>query len=218
MIHRFLCALSFSFWLATASSALALGQEACEKLKQLQQPDMSIISAESVSAGSFTLPPGQAPMKSIDVPAFCRVRAEIKPTTDSHIKFEVWMPAAGWNGRFEQLGNGGLAGTINLFALAGDMKKGFATAGTDDGHEGAPTDALWAIGHPEKVKDFGYRAVHETSMRAKKIIEAFYEKPPRYSYFNGCSQGGREALMEAQRFPEDFNGILAGSPGTIGHS
>ena len=136
---------------------------------------------------------------------------KFKPTTDSKINFEVWMPAAGWNGKFEQLGNGGLAGSINQFALAGPLKKGFATAATDDGHEGAPTDASWAIGHPEKVKDFGYRAVHETNLKAKRIIAAFYQKPPRYSYFNGCSEGGREALMEAQRFPEDFNGILAGA-------
>ncbi len=211
MTRRFLGAFAFLLWLATASSVPALAQDACEKLKQRQLADTSISSAESVPAGPFTLPPGQAPVKSVDVPAFCRVRGEIKPTADSLIKFEVWMPAAGWNGKFEQLGNGGLGGSINLFALAGGMKQGFATAATDDGHDGAPTDSLWAIGHPEKVKDFGYRAVHETNIKAKKIIEAFYQKPPRYSYFNGCSEGGREALMEAQRFPEDFNGILAGA-------
>ncbi|MGA3194398.1 MAG: tannase/feruloyl esterase family alpha/beta hydrolase [Terriglobales bacterium] len=212
MTHRFLCVFSFLFCLITASSAAqALGQEACEKLKQLRLPDTTIISAESVPAGPFALPPGQSPMKSVDMPAFCRVRGEIRPTTDSQIKFEVWMPAAGWNGKFEQLGNGGLAGTINLFALTGPLKKGFAAAATDDGHQGAPTDASWAIGHPEKVKDFGYRAVHETNVKAKRIIAAFYQKPPRYSYFSGCSEGGREALMEAQRFPEDFNGILAGA-------
>ena len=210
MIHRFLCIFAFLLWLMTACSVSTLGEESCEKVKQLQLPDTTIISAESVAAGPLPLPPG-APIKSVDVPAFCRVRGEIKPTTDSKIKFEVWMPAAGWNGKFEQLGNGGLAGSINQFALAGPLKKGFATAATDDGHEGAPTDASWAIGHPEKVKDFGYRAVHETSLKAKKIIAAFYQKPPRYSYFNGCSEGGREALMEAQRFPEDFNGILAGA-------
>jgi Tannase and feruloyl esterase len=146
------------------------------------------------------------------VPAFCRVRGEIKPSPDSHITFEVWMPAAQWNGKFEQLGNGGLAGSINLFLLAAEMKKGYATAATDDGHQAAPTDGAWAVGHPEKVKDFGYRAVHETSARAKKIIGAFYQKSPSYAYFKGCSEGGREALMEAQRYPEDFNGILAGAP------
>jgi Tannase and feruloyl esterase len=110
------------------------------------------------------------------------------------------------------MGSGGLAGSINLYTLATAMKNGFAAAGTDDGHEGQGTDGSWAIGHPEKVVDFGYRAVHETSLKAKAIIAAFYQKAPRYSYFNGCSEGGREALMEAQRFPEDFNGILAGAP------
>jgi feruloyl esterase len=152
------------------------------------------------------------PAPSVDVPAFCRVRGEIKLGSDSHILFEVWMPAEQWNGKFEQLGNGGLGGAINLFLVAAEMKKDYATAGTDDGHQGAPVDASWAIGHPEKVKDFGYRAVHETSVKSKNIIEAFYQKPLRYSYFNGCSEGGREALMEAQRYPEDFNGILAGAP------
>ena len=127
--------------------------------------------------------------KSVDVPAFCRVRGEIKPNPDSHIIFEVWMPAAQWNGKFEQMGNGGLAGSINLFALASAMKKGYATAGTDDGHQAAPVDASWALGHPEKVKDFGYRAVHETSAKAKKIVETFYQKSPSYSYFNGILAG-----------------------------
>jgi len=183
----------------------------CENLKDLQLPDASILSAESIAAGPFALPPGM-PAKSVDVPDFCRVRGEIKPSPDSHIIFEVWMPAAQWNGKFEQLGNGGLAGSINLFSLAAAMKKGYATAGTDDGHQAAPIDGSWAAGHPEKVKDFGYRAVHETNAKAKKIIEAFYQKSPSHSYFNGCSEGGREALMEAQRYPDDFNGILAGAP------
>ena len=194
-----------------AAPGSAQTKPACEKLKDLQLPDTSILSAESVAAGPFALPPGM-PAPSVDVPAFCRVRGEIKPSSDSHINFEVWMPAAQWNGKFEQVGNGGLAGSINLFLLAADMKQGYASAGTDDGHQGIPVDASWAIGHPEKVKDFGYRAVHETSTKAKKIIEAFYQEPPSYSYFNGCSEGGREALMEAQRYPEDFNGILAGAP------
>ena len=208
---RALCIFSLGLSLIASSPASDQTKPACEKLKDLQLPDASILSAESVEAGPFALPPGM-PATSVDVPAFCRVRGEIKPSADSHITFEVWMPAAQWNGKFEQLGNGGLAGSINLFSLATDMKKGYATAGTDDGHQGAPVDGSWAVGHPEKVKDFGYRAVHETSSKAKKIIEAFYQKSPSYSYFNGCSEGGREALMEAQRYPEDFNGILAGAP------
>jgi hypothetical protein len=211
LLCRALSLFSLSVSIAAASPASPQAKAPCEKLRDLQLPDTSILSVESVAAGPFALPPGM-PAASVDLPAFCRVRGEIRPTSDSHINFEVWMPAAQWNGKFEQLGNGGLAGTINVFSLAADMKKGYATAGTDDGHQGVPVDASWALGHPERVKDFGYRAVHETSARAKKIIEAFYQKAPGYSYFNGCSEGGREALMEAQRYPQDFNGILAGAP------
>jgi Tannase and feruloyl esterase len=209
MIQRLLCRISLFILVLAACALPAFAQGACEKLTALQLPNTTITSAAIVPAGNFKLPPGLVP--SIDLPAFCRVQAEIKPTADSLIKIEVWMPADGWNGKFEQMGNGGLAGAINLYFLASEMKKGFATAGTDDGHEGQGTDGSWAIGHPEKVKDFGYRAVHETNVAAKKIIAAFYQKPFRYSYFSGCSEGGREALMEAQRFPDDFDGILAGS-------
>jgi hypothetical protein len=211
-MSRFAYALPLMLFFVAWRSGTAYDQQACDKLRQMQLSDTTITSAQSVAAGPFELPPG-ALSRSVDLPAFCRVQAEIRPSMDSHIKIEVWMPASGWNGKFEQVGNGGLGGSINLFVLAGTLKSGFATAATDDGHEGPPTDGSWAIGHPEKVKDFGYRAVHETSAKAKKIIEAFYHKPPRYSYFNGCSEGGREALMEAQRFPEDFDGILAGAPG-----
>lgn len=188
---------------------LANAQQACEKLKDLKLQDTSALSAESIPSGPFALPPG-LPAASVDVPAFCRVRGEIMPTPDSLIRFEVWLPAQ-WNGKFEQLGNGGLAGSINLFFLAAEMKKGFATAGTDNGHQGSPVDGSWVIGHPEKVKDFGYRAVHQTNEKAKQIVAAFYHRAPKYSYFDGCSEGGREAMMEAQRYPEDFNGILAGA-------
>lgn len=200
--------LVVAVWMA--GSGLAAAEDSCVKLQQMKLAETVLSSVTSVAAGPFALPPGSlAP--SVPVPAFCRVQAEIHPTADSHIKIEVWMPSTGWNGKFEQIGNGGLAGSINLFLLAQVLNQGFATAATDDGHEAAPTDGSWAIGHPEKVKDFGYRAVHETNVDAKKIVEAFYQKPARYSYFNGCSEGGREAMMEAQRFPADFNGILAGA-------
>jgi hypothetical protein len=222
MIRSFRCSLNstvtvagaalciFSLFILCAIPVSAQAKPVCEKLKDLQLTDTAIISAESVAAGPFALPPG-SPAPSIDVTAFCRVKGQIKPTSDSNITFEVWMPATGWNGKFEQLGNGGLAGSINLFLVAAEMKKGYATAATDDGHQGTAVDASWATGHPEKIKDFGFRAVHETSLKAKQIIAAFYQKSPSYSYFNGCSEGGREAMMEAQRYPEDFNGILAGA-------
>lgn len=197
--------------LGTAAAAVcAFAQGNCEKLTSLKLDHASVVSAENVPAGDFKLPPGLLP--SINLPAFCRVKMESKPSNDSLIKIEVWMPVDGWNQKFEQAGNGGLAGSINLLGLGEELKNGFAVAATDDGHQGQGTDGSWAIGHPEKVKDFGYRAVHETSVDAKKVIAAFYQASPKYAYFNGCSEGGREALMEAQRYPDDFDGILAGSP------
>ena len=121
------------------------------------------------------------------------------------------FPPAGWNGKYRQEGNGGWAGAINYGSLIEPLRRGYAVAATDDGHEGN-AGPNWAIGHPEKLIDFGHRAVHETSVQAKAIVRAFYGRDADRSYFVGCSDGGREALMEAQRFPEDFNGILAGAP------
>jgi len=140
------------------------------------------------------------------------VRGVIRPSGDSNIKFALWLPAtSAWNGKYRQEGNGGWAGAINTASFAEPLRRGYAVAGTDNGHEGGG-GADWAIGHPEKLIDFGYRAVHETAVQSKAIIRAFYGRDPERSYFAGCSDGGREALMEAQRFPEDFNGILAGAP------
>ncbi|MBZ5694861.1 MAG: tannase/feruloyl esterase family alpha/beta hydrolase [Acidobacteriia bacterium] len=187
-------------------------QRSCESLTTLALTNATVMSAVSVPTGGFKPPaaPGQA-APNVDLPAFCRVAGVARPTSDSEIKFEVWLPATGWNGKFEQVGNGGFAGTIPLSAMALPLLRGYATAGTDDGHA-ASMDNSWAIGHPEKVADFGYRAVHETSVQAKAILDAFYGKDLARSYFVGCSDGGREGLMEAQRFPEDFIGIVAGAP------
>jgi feruloyl esterase len=136
-----------------------------------------------------------------------------KPTSKSEIGFEVWLPASGWNGKFEQVGNGGFAGTIPVGFMIEPLLHGYAAAATDDGHHGnCCSAASWALGYPERIADFGYRAVHETSVQAKAIVRAFYGKDPARAYFVGCSDGGREALMEAQRFPDDFGGIVAGAP------
>jgi hypothetical protein len=192
--------------------APALAQQSCESLTTLALTNTTITSATSVAAGAFKPPagPGQ-PAPTEPLPAFCRVAGIAKPASDSEIRFELWLPASGWNGKYEQVGNGGFAGTIPLSAMAAPLLRGYATAGTDDGHVGA-TDGMWALGHPEKLIDFGYRAVHETSVQAKAVARAFYGKDLAGSYFVGCSDGGREALMEAQRFPGDFVGIVAGAP------
>jgi hypothetical protein len=185
----------------------------CADLAKLSLPNTTIGTAEAIPAGSYT-PPGSQAIG--EAPAFCRVAGVIKPVEDCDIKFEVWMPAAGpgskWNGKFQGVGNGGFAGAISYGGLADAVKHGYAGASTDTGHHAGGTDASWALGHPEKIADFGYRAIHETTEKAKAIIHAFYGDGPRRSYFSACSNGGRQALMEAQRFPADYDGIIAGAP------
>ena len=145
------------------------------------------------------------------LPAHCRIAATLKPSADSVIDVEVWMPeASSWNGKFQMVGNGGWAGTISFAAMANAVQEGYATASTDTGHKGG--NALFAIDHPEKLTDFAYRAVHETVVTAKAMITKFYDRGPRLSYWNGCSTGGRQGLMSAQKYPEDFDAILAGAP------
>jgi len=199
--------------ITAACCALILAHQApaadCESLSNLKLADTTITVAQSIASGSFT-PPGGKPLT--DLPAFCRVAGVIKPTPDSHIQFETWLPASGWNHKFRGIGNGGFAGQISYEQLANSIRRGYATAVTDDGHEANGLDGSWAYRHPEKVIDFGYRAVHLTAQTAKAVVKAFYSDPLQHSYFDGCSDGGREALMEAQRFPEDYDGILAGAP------
>ena len=180
----------------------------CESLAELKLP-ATTITAQSVAAGSFTPPEGPA---IPNLPAFCRVTGVIKPSSDSNIQFEVWLPASGWNGKFRGIGNGGFAGSIDYRLLGNGARRGDAAAATDTGHHGGATDASWALDHPEKIKDFGYRAIHETAEKGKAITAAFYGGAPKHSYFGSCSNGGRQALMEAQRYPGDYDGIVAGAP------
>jgi feruloyl esterase len=183
----------------------------CESLAFLALPDTTITTAETVADGAFT-PPPPARGALIGLPTFCRVAATLRPSRDSQIRIEVWMPASAWNGRFMGVGNGGLAGTISYGAMGPLLQRGYAVASTDTGHEGSNGDARWALGHPERQIDFGYRAVHEMTLRAKTVVTAFYDAAPRHAYWNGCSTGGRQGLLEAQRFPDDYDGIIAGAP------
>jgi len=155
---------------------------------------------------------GNPPPAPALIPAHCQLQIVLKPSSDSLINMEIWLPPADkWNGKFMGVGNGGFAGSIQ--GLANDMPQalrlGYATAGTDTGHQEA--GGAWAIGHPEKMIDFGYRATHEMTLKSRQIVGAFYDRSPQYSYFKGCSTGGRMALMEAQRYPDDYDGIIAGS-------
>ena len=213
---RSACSFIFSCFLL-ASCGIALANDSCDKLGSLAITGTKIIFAQTVAAGRFAGPPSEFTGRDLtafykNVPAFCRVVAVATPTADSYIRLEVWMPSTGWNGKLQGIGNGGFAGLIDFMQLGAAVSKGYAAVGTDTGHEGTPVDAAWAIGHPEKVIDFGHRGIHEMTRIAKESIHAFYGKNAQHSYFAGCSDGGREALMEAQRYPADYDGILAGAP------
>ena len=160
-----------------------------------------------VPAGNFAA----APRQNFAVPASCRVTGIARPTRNSEIGFELWLPD-NWTGRYVQLGNGGFAGNIDQPSLANEIRRGNAAAMTDTGHKAGEFDASWALGHPEKILDYGYRSIKVTSDAAHELIRAYYRRPVSHSYFVGCSNGGRQALMAAQRYPGDWDGILAGSP------
>jgi feruloyl esterase len=195
------------FLVAVVFLARAAAASTCEDLTALAIKNVTITSARLFAAGTVR-PASGAPR---EVPASCRVAATLKPTSDSDIKMEIWMPVERWNSKFQANGNGGWSGFINPAALASGVQRGYAAAMTDTGHEGS--SASFALGHPEKLIDFGYRSAHEVAVTAKAVIAAFYGRPPKLSYWVGCSAGGRQALMEAQRYPADFDGIVAGAPG-----
>src|SRR5262245_13329681 len=203
------------FWTATLGVAdmAAAAPAPCESLAQTKVTNGQVLSAETVPAGAFA-PPGAttaaatAPFKAL--PAFCRVTLKLTPSSDSDIRVEVWLPQSGWNRKLQASGNGGLSGAIPYPAMAASVKAGYAAAGTDSGHVGENAD--FAIGHPEKLVDFGHRAIHEMTVTAKAIVAAHYDQRPARAYFSSCSTGGRQALIEAQRYPDDFDGIVAGDP------
>jgi hypothetical protein len=195
--------------LLASQPAMARG---CADIASAAPADAEIASAALQPAGPFELPAEFGPAITVPLPAFCRVEGVLRPTADSHIAFEVWLPAENWNGRFQGIGNGAFAGSIPYSGLASALRSGHAAAASDTGHSAGGTDARWAVGHPEKVVDFGWRAVHLTAVAGKALAEAFYGDAPGKSYFVSCSNGGRQGLMEAQRFPEDYDGIIAGAP------
>ncbi len=189
----------------------------CESLTALSLPNATITLAERIANGApLPSPPATGdddapPARAATAPrAFCRVAATLKPSADSDIKMELWLPAE-WNGKFNAVGNGAFNGNIAYPALRTSLVRGYAAASTDTGHTG--NSASFALGHPEKLVDFGWRAVHETAETSKRIIKAYYDAPPRLSYWTGCSAGGRQGMKAAQQFPADFDGIVAGAPG-----
>jgi feruloyl esterase len=193
--------------LSLVAALPALAQLPCERLISLKLARVTITAADTIPAGKYKTQ--EPPNDIVHVPAFCRVAATLHPTADSSIGVEVWLPED-WNGKFEAVGGGGWAGNISFLAMAAALAEGYATSSTDTGHKGG--DAKFAPGHPEKIVDYAYRAVHEMTVQAKALINARYGRDPKLSYWNGCSTGGRQGLQEAQRYPEDYDAIIAGAP------
>jgi feruloyl esterase len=213
-VIRFALALTLAALAVVAQPASAQTPAACETLASLSLPHATVTRAETIRGGEFAPPDngtGAAAARPVTgLPAFCRVVATLRPSPDSDIRIEVWLPSSGWNGKLQSVGNGAWAGVIPYPAMGAALAGGYATTGTDTGHTG--NNARFAVGHPEKLTDYGYRAVHEMTVAAKAIIAGFYGNAPRLSYWNSCSTGGRQGLMEAQRYPADYDGIIAGAP------
>jgi len=211
----------------------------CDAIRTMSTPQTIVMSADVVPAGIFTPPPqpapppppagaapaaaaggrgrgraaGAPPPPPEPIPQHCRVKLTLKPSSDSNIYSELWMPTDNWNGRLLIVGNGGFAGSIQGY---GDMqvalRLGYATAATDTGHNASDgPNGMFALGHPEKIVDFAYRALHETTAESKRLIKTMYSRNVQMSYYKGCSTGGREGVMAAQRFPDDYDGIIAGA-------
>ncbi len=203
------------------TATLALAQTPCAQLRSLSIPNATITASDWVPEGPQQGPAPAAPARTV-LPAHCRVAAVLTPSSDSQIEIEVWMPPPeSWNGKYQAVGNGGWAGSISFGTaapqpiartMASALKEGYATSSTDTGHKTARDGASFAPGHPEKLRDFADRAVHTMTVASKAVIAAFYGAGPKFSYWNGCSTGGRQGLMAAQRHPEDFDGIIAGAP------
>ena len=196
--------------LLVITAAALLQNSTCEALKTSTLPRATITAVEFVAAGATAPGRGGRGGAGAPLPAHCRVAVTLAPSSDSHIEMELWLPTGNWNGKFLAVGNGGWAGSISFDAMAAGLRRGYATASNDTGHRGG--SASFAPGHPEKLIDFGYRAMHEMTVQSKALIQAFYQRAPRLSYYQGCSTGGRQGLMAAQRFPGDFDAIIAGAP------
>ena len=187
----------------------------CGSLTSLSMPHGAVTLAQTVAPGAFTAPAGRAggppggqnPYAKLG--SFCRVALTLKPAPQSDIKAEVWLPSPGWNGKLQVVGNGGFAGTISYAAMAAALTAGYAAASTDTGHTGPSSNTFV---NEDVLIDFAHRAIHETTVAAKVVVAEFFGAAPRVSYFNGCSTGGRQAVTAAQRYPDDFDGIVAGAP------
>lgn len=187
----------------------AAASAACEDLRVQLPTHTAPETIERIPAGGWPSASGKAVG---DMPAFCRVKGVISPVEGSRIGFELWLPETGWNGRLLMIGNGGYSSAIAYPLLAAHVRRGYAALATDTGHTGDDPD--FVVGHPEALIDWGHRAVHETAVAGKAMVASYYGASAQHAYFQGCSTGGHQALMEAQRYPDDFDGIIAGAPGS----
>jgi len=217
MIGRRTCAAAIALGAAVALASPALAAD-CGAMASLPVDKGRVTAATLVAPGAFQPPPGFGPPPGIanggfqNLPAFCRVQATLTPTSDSAIKVEMWLPAAGWNGKLVGIGNGVWAGSISYSEMGPTLAQGYAVVATDTGHSGSGLTAEWAVGHPEKLVDFGSRAVHLMTVTAKAAIKRFYGQAATTSLWNSCSTGGRQGLMAAARYPDDFDAISAKAP------
>jgi feruloyl esterase len=212
--HRLLPALAAAMMSSAAFAPTASFAATCESLMSAHVASTTITAAQSIPVGNYVAPDGT---NVGTMPAFCRVAATVSTQPTEAVKIEIWMPASGWNGKYEAQGSGGFGGAINYSALAAPVNAGFAAATTDTGHEGGAEGAIgaplpWAQ-NPVSLFDWGHTSIHLMTVAAKDIIKQFYKTEARFSYYSGCSTGGAEAMEEAEFYPEDFDGLWAGSPG-----
>lgn len=195
--------------------SMAMSQDVemlCEAMSSTVLNAGAIGNVEFVEAGNFNLPASviqRGPNDYSNLAAFCRISAALSPVEGSNIEIEVWLPAENWNNKLVAVGNGGFAGSISYNSLAEALMEGFAAVSTDTGHHGSSPEFLL---NSEQLTDFAHRAIHEMTVTAKALTTNYYSIAPRFTYFNGCSTGGRQALTAAQRYPTDFDGIVAGAP------
>jgi hypothetical protein len=209
-------------WLAAVGATAAFSAPAsangCDDMTRLSLDKGEVTAASIVAPGAFQPPAGSGPPPGTTnarygaLPAFCRVQATLRPSPDSDIKVEVWLPAAGWNGKLVGIGNGIWAGSISYSEMGPTLARGYAVVATDTGHTGTGLTAEWAVGHPEKLVDFGSRAIHVMTVAAKQAIVKFYGRAATFSLWNSCSTGGRQGLMAAARYPEDFDAVSSKAP------
>jgi feruloyl esterase len=198
-------------WAASSGQPAAAQGTTCTALTGLTIDKVTIAAATAVPAGPFAVPGAGANTPPVQLPEFCRVVAVAKPSSDSNINMEIWIPpGSAWNGKFLGVGANAFLGQISYDAMAGALARGYATAATDTGHVGG--ELKFAQGHPEKIIDWGHRAMHVTAETAKLVVRNQTGRWPARSYFSGCDSGGHQALKEAQAYPHDYDGIIAGVP------